>query len=504
MSSFFVVILNSYFLILTSLSPIFSQAQSLTEEPLPIRAVISGPREVAVGKTIVLDASLSSADPATVSYLWTREGDVVSRTAEAVLTLDQPGTYEIALTVRDRLTGRGREAKITQQLHVFRRKILLLAGPEVPEDKLVLHKQSGEERGVFLDILQVAERAVPLGLEDAMTQLITENSERLRGAEAIVLWSEGPHALNALTRAFREDPERRALLATQSIVLITERGLQTLARVVRGPFSVLDPQRIVLTRKEATNPLLEAENVEQFLTEIEQRDIDFLVLSEDAFAVRPWNLLTTLVTFMITHGVSSEMVVLLLMLPFILTLVAFLKQVVGIETFGLYTPAVITLSLVALGWQLGLLLLIIILIAGYLTRALMSRHHLLYIPKIAIILTTISIVLLVVLAIAALLGITFAPDAIFILLIMTTLSEEFMSVKAELGLRSALVAVSETVLVSLLCFSLVVWPPLQAILLAYPELVLLTILVNIILGRYTGLRIAEVVRFREVFRHLEE
>lgn len=499
------IILHSYFIILHSFQPSLIHAQSPVEQPPPdIRAVITGPREVAVGKTIVLDASLSSVDPATVSYLWMREGEVVSRAAEAVLTLDRPGTYEITLTVRDRLTGRGREAKVTQELHVYLRKILLLAGPEVPEDKLLLHRQNGEERGVFLDVLKVAERTVPLGLEDAMTQLLTENSERLRGAEAIMLWSEGPHALNALTRALREDPERRALLATQTIVLITERGLQTLARVVRGPFAVLQPERIVLTRKEAINPLLEAEDMEQFLTEIERRDIDFLVVNEDTFAVRPWNLLTTLVTFMITHGVSSEMVVLLLMLPFILTLVTFLKQVVGIETFGLYTPAVITLSLVALGWKLGLLLLLIILFAGYVMRALVARHHLLYIPKIAIILTAISVVLLLVLALAAALGVTLAPDTIFILLIMTTLSEEFVSIKTELGLRSALLVVGETVLVSLLCFSLVTWPPLQAILLAYPELVLLTILINVMLGRYAGLRVAEVIRFREVFRYLEE
>ena len=66
--------------------------------PPPIRAVITGPREVQVGKTLVLDASVSTADAQTVSYVWKRDGQIVSRTEELVLTLDQPGRSFDAIT----------------------------------------------------------------------------------------------------------------------------------------------------------------------------------------------------------------------------------------------------------------------------------------------------------------------------------------------------------------------------------------------------------------------
>jgi hypothetical protein len=198
------------------------------------------------------------------------------------------------------------------------------------------------------------------------------------------------------------------------------------------------------------------------------------------------------------------MIILLLMLPIILAIITFLKQVVGVTTFGLYTPAVITLSFIALGWKIGLVLLLIILVAGYATRALMGSYRILYIPKIAIILTVTSLVLLLVLAAAAAFGITLAPDTIFILLIMTTLGEEFMSVKAEMGMRSALLAVAETVGVALICFTIVQWDPLTSLIIAYPELVLFTLAANLLMGRWTGLRLSEVVRFREIFKYLEE
>lgn len=481
-----------------------AQEEEAPDAPPELRAVITGPDEVQVGKTIVLDASLSPADPDTVSYLWTRDGEVISASEEALLTLDRPRTFTIKLRVRDRLDGRRREAEIEQEITVYKRKLVLVAGPNVEKEKLDLHRMSGEEIGVFVDVLHTEDLAIPLGTEDAMTKLIAENTNALFGAEAVILWAEGASAMNALSRALRQDTERLALVNAQTIILITDSGLQRLARVIRGPFSVLDPKQIIITRKEAINPLIEVEDVTVFLAEIEKRDIDFTVVDEATFAIRPWNLLSTLVNFMVTHGVSSEMIILLLMLPVILTIIAFLKQVVGVTTFGLYTPAVITLSLVALGWKIGLVLLAVILLAGYATRAAMKRYRLLYIPKIAIILTVISIVLLVVLAVAAAFGITLAPDTIFILLIMTTLSEEFMSVKAEMGLRSAIFAVGETVLVSLICFSIVQWNVLKTLILAYPEIIILTLVANVFLGRWTGLRLSEVVRFQEIFKYLEE
>lgn len=471
---------------------------------LPLTPVITGSMEVEAGKTVVLDGSASMADPATVSYSWTLDGRVISHTGEAVLTLDQPGRYELTLRVRDRAEGKMREATTTQTMLVYLRKIVLIAGPSVSEEKLILHQQSAEEAGVFLDILRAENTAVPLGIEDALTKLIAENTDRLRGTEVIVLWADGTTAMNALSRALRQKEDLLSLASAQTIVFITDRGLQRVGRVIQGPFSVLEPKQIVITRKEALNPLIASENVESFLATLERADIGFHIINQTTFAVRPWNILSSLVNFMVAHGVSSDMIILLLMLPVILTIIAFLKQVVGVTTFGLYTPAVITLSLVALGWKIGLALLFIILIAGYVTRALMRSYRILYIPKIAIILTVTSIVLLLVLAFAAAFGITLAPDTIFILLIMTTLGEEFMSVKVEMGMRSALFAVTETVLVSLICFMIVRWDPFTSLILAYPELILLTLIANLLMGRWTGLRLSEVIRFKEIFKYLEE
>ena len=87
---------------------------------------------------------------------------------------------------------------------------------------------------------------------------------------------------------------------------------------------------------------------------------------------------------------------------------------------------------------------------------------------------------------------------------MSTLAESFLTVKSEEGWKAASFGIGETVLAALVCVFIVQWSFLQSLILAYPELILLTVGVNVFLGRWTGLRLVEYFRFREVFKHIQE
>lgn len=472
----------------------------------PLELVITGPEEVSVGRTIVLDASASRGLGDDAVYTWYKGASTVpiSRSVEAVFTPDATGIVTLRLEVATVINGQRQIIEASKTITVYERKIVLIADSSIPQEKLNLHLLAAAEAGVYLRVLQPEEAAIPLGVEESIFEMLSDESDTLNGAEAVVLWTEGIKGLQALMRAVRTSPESFAAIHNQTIVMISDRALATLAQTANGPFSVIEPQRILVTRREAINPLMSASDIDAFMGQLKQRDIDYIVVDERSTLLRPWNLLSSLVNYMLTHGIASQTVILLLMLPIIATILAFFKQVIGITTFGLYTPSIVALSFLALGWKLGLLFLFVILLSGYATRSFMKRWRLLYIPKVAIILTVVSITLLVLLGIGAYQGITLTGDTIFVLLIMSTLTESFLTVKAEEGWKAALFGIGETVLAALVCVFFVQWALLQSLILAYPELILLTIVINIFLGRWTGLRLVEYFRFREVFKHLQE
>ena len=370
--------------------------------------------------------------------------------------------------------------------------------------KLEAHKRTLSNSGVFLQVLHAPETAAQLGNEEVLTQLLTEQSNALVGADIVVLWTEGVAGMQAMLRTAQSNPELLAGFQQQTIVVVTDRSLGTIARTARASFGVLKPEQIILTRKEAVSTLFNTADISAFLQDLEQADIEYLRVDAQTSMLRPWNLLTELVNAMLAKGIPSQTVLLLLVLPVIATILAFLKQVIGITTFGLYTPSIIALSFLALGWPVGIFFLLFIVFTGYATRAIMRRWRLLYIPKVAIVLVVVSITLLLLMGASTQYGITFSRETIFILLIMSTLAESFLNLKTEQGWYSALLGIGETIGAALLCVFLVQWQVFQTTIIAYPELILLTIPVNIFLGRWTGLRLMEYFRFREVFRHLQE
>jgi len=208
---------------------------------------------------------------------------------------------------------------------------------------------------------------------------------------------------------------------------------------------------------------------------------------------------------MLEKGVPSNSLKLILMLPIIVTMVAFFKQVVGFETLGVYTPSIITLSFIALGLDFGLFILFVILLFGTLSRIVLKKYRLLYIPRMAIVLTIVSITILVMLLMGAYLDVSqLVAISIFPMLMMSTLVEKFVGIQTGKGLKSAFMIICESVLVSIMCYFVVEWTFLKTLMLGHPELIFLFLAANVVLGRWTGLRLMEYVRFREIFRYSEE
>ena len=213
-----------------------------------------------------------------------------------------------------------------------------------------------------------------------------------------------------------------------------------------------------------------------------------------------------LIAFFAEQGVPIQTVTLLLMLPIVATLVAFFRQVVGIKAFGIYTPSIITFALLAFdpnGLKYGIAIFVSVILVGMVTRLALKRFRLLYLPRVAITLSIISLAILIILVIGGIYNRTgLAAISIFPLLIMITLAEKFVATQIEKGSRVAFLLAIETLIISVVGYYLVSWDVLTTLLLSYPWIVLLTFLINFSLGKWTGLRVTEYFRFRKIFRSL--
>jgi hypothetical protein len=214
--------------------------------------------------------------------------------------------------------------------------------------------------------------------------------------------------------------------------------------------------------------------------------------------------ISPIITYFLTQGVPFDTVALLLMLPIIATFIAFLRQVVGIKAFGIYTPLIITFAFLATnGLKYGIIIFLAVIAAGVAMRFVLKPFRLLYLPRVAIMLSVVALLILVMLTLGGSARRTgLASVSIFPILIMITLVEKFVAVQIEKGNKAALILTLETLAISVVGYFIASWSILIKLLVEAPWIVLLTIPINVLLGKWTGLRLSEYFRFRKIIKSL--
>jgi hypothetical protein len=189
----------------------------------------------------------------------------------------------------------------------------------------------------------------------------------------------------------------------------------------------------------------------------------------------------------------------LLLLPLAALITAVMRNVIGLGTFGTFSPALLAMSFIYADWKIGLLILLIVVTVGLFGRSILERLRLLMVPRLSIILT--MVILCVVFTLSALYYMFSTIEAQAVLLpmvIMTMLIERFHVTVEEDGVVYAAQLSLGTLLVALLCFAVLRWPEMGNFVLVYPEAHFFTIAVFILLGRYAGYRLTELWRFRDL------
>lgn len=484
-----------------------------------LQAVITADDTVEVQKRTIFDASQSfiTEPKENYSYYWDFGDGNNNEGAEVLHVYKDPGKYTVSLKIIDDKIE-GNESIVTKEIYVYKKLVVLLTDTEnnkVLIDNLVTY---GVGQGVYIKIIDSFGSASDFISEEVLTKKLVEASKFIQKATQIAIWTKGNTGLNALARFVQESKKTGPVNFSQkSITVLTDDPLSYTNQIKRQ-FKSLSPKEIVLTTESGTYLLIDNFTPDEFVNSLKNKGYKYEVISSESFSLRPWNFVSYFLSFLADKGIPDNTIAFLLLLPIIATVVAFMKQMVGLTTMGIYTPIIITLSFLTIGLYFGLLTLVAVLVIGGLTRHLLRKVRLLFIPKMAIVMGLVSLTLILILITTMYLGIfdaTFFSLAIFPMVILSTLVEKFVSIKTEKGLASAVILMTETLVVSLIAyvivggemnlgFAVIKFEFIRNIVFNYPELIFVLLGVNVLLGRWSGLRLLEYVRFREVLRHIEE
>lgn len=192
---------------------------------------------------------------------------------------------------------------------------------------------------------------------------------------------------------------------------------------------------------------------------------------------------------------------LILLAPFALLLIVFTRQVVGIDSIGVFLPILLGFSLTQTGYLYGAAQIGLCLLLGSLLRLALARLNLLHVSRAAVMITAVILLFLAFSGLQRLMG--YEPHAGELILPLAALAmtiEKFIVVAMDKGTRGALWLLAQTLLLSVGCAVILSGSLYQHLLIAYPETLLLVTGLIIVVGHYRGLRWKEHLRFGSLLR----
>ncbi len=193
----------------------------------------------------------------------------------------------------------------------------------------------------------------------------------------------------------------------------------------------------------------------------------------------------------------SEALTLLTTIPVTAALVVGIRTLVGLVTFGVFAPILLTIAFEQIGFVRGIGMFAVILATGLLVQPLLRR---LYLPRVARLAVLVALVVEVMLVLDLYLE-EFIPGgpgaAAFPVVVLAIMVERFWTNWEEDSLATALKTCGWTLAVASIAYPILVAGPVQSWVDRAPWMVaLLGGLLSLLFGRYRGLRLLELTRFR--------
>jgi hypothetical protein len=191
----------------------------------------------------------------------------------------------------------------------------------------------------------------------------------------------------------------------------------------------------------------------------------------------------------------------ILLIPVGALVLALARNIIGIPTFGIFTPILLALFFKETSFGFGLLFFFVVILIGIGERYVLDKFYLLAVPRLSIILT------LIIMLMIGYSFFTFDVSSIsqkhlsfFPIVIVTLIIERLSIMITEEGLVNTFKTLLGTLVIVVLVHSLFFIRSLEMFMFTNPELLLAIIGLLILVGKYKGYRISEFLRFRDLVR----
>ena len=198
---------------------------------------------------------------------------------------------------------------------------------------------------------------------------------------------------------------------------------------------------------------------------------------------------------------SQRVYQVMIMIPVGVLVILILRNLIGMQTLGTFTPVLIALAFreTELGWGIALFTLITAL--GLSLRSYLEHLKLQMLPRLSVVLTFVVLVIAAISLFSHKLGLEKAlAVSLFPMVILTMTIERLSITREERGGAQSLKAAVGTLIAATLAHLLMTIPELTYFVFTFPAVLLILVAFMLAMGRYRGYRLTELMRFKALIK----
>lgn len=185
------------------------------------------------------------------------------------------------------------------------------------------------------------------------------------------------------------------------------------------------------------------------------------------------------------------------LIPLGVLAVVLLRNLVGLATLGTFMPVLLGLAFLALEPLPAFIMLVSMLAGGLIFRAMLSNFNLLVVPRVAACVVIVTIFMMVVSLISYKLGVVSGLRVtVFPMIVLAWTIERMSLCWEEEGAFPALMQVFGSLIAAAAAYGMMKIEVARYWVEYFPEVLLILLAIILMIGRYTGYRLFELVRFR--------
>ncbi len=212
---------------------------------------------------------------------------------------------------------------------------------------------------------------------------------------------------------------------------------------------------------------------------------------------------TPFTQWMITTGVPQQVLELLLAVMIVATIVSIARYIIGSKTYGIYAPIILAIAYSYTGLKYGLAITLIVILTTLLSYSILRRIRMHYIARIAVNYCLLAITLVAFFIIVNTFGLgleNMSNISGIAVISIAALSDFFIKQYVKKSFKSSFLVLFGTVAVATLGWFVITRDTISMYFLNNLWIVPILIVVNILIGQFTGLRIKDLFRFKSVIQ----